>query len=959
MEENFVQKTLSTLLEIVEVEFKIPLGFAEIKFPVTAHAKKWWKNKKSRLEVEKAIQRAEESFITAHPNQKVAQMLHELPLYSEEEFKDVIAGLLTHLSEEKITWLVEVNLKKTWGNVANTEEIRKALELYLPLLRHELNGIEEFRDIINARAIERIDQGVRRIESKLDKVLESQDSNKSKAEPDFWFIPHPYPMPPNFTGRAAEQKVLDDWLADNTNRLFILRALGGFGKSALAWQWINTHVNPAEWTKLVWWSFYEGDASFEHFIEETLKYLKLDVPQGQRPQVDELLKAMQGQKILLIMDGFERALRAYSSMNAAYQGDEPKIEDNQLDCVNLNAEIFLKSVCSLPNIKSKVLMTTRLPPRAVKPRGEFLQGCREEELTSMQPADAVEFFHKQGIKGIHAEIEAACAPYGYHPLSLRILARYIVRDFHNPRDIVVAQSLKIDGDLKAQKHHVLEVAYNSLPEKEKNLISTIACFRSSVKFKTLEAITENKDTLDSNLHDLVDSGLLNFDEKNKWFDLHPIVRRYAYDGLIKSDRIATHTRLCDYFSRMGKPEKIQALEDIFPLMELYYHSSKAERFDDAAKIYYKELADPIYFQFNSYQLGIELVRNLFPNGENNLPPIKHPDLQPYALNELGRLYARVGQPNKSILLREASINLTLEIIASKELYNNLGEPIKSLLTPSVSDPTDNAYDKISLSNLVSNLALQELSTGRLKNAEKHWRCSMNLVEETNFVYLHHLHLGTLLSYCGSWTEAEQELATAADGYESIGHIQMQGVTWSYISLYFLFKFLDSQKLDDLKNAVNCAFRAKELASKDNPSVPYDQMSIHWLLGTTIHAGGNLIEAEKNLDEALRICRSINAIDHESKILIDIAKLRFHQKNYKEAKSLAEEALLITERCGYILQGADVNLFMAQYSLRYEQDKVKAKQYAVEAKKLATCDGPPYYYKVAYEEAERFLEQLAG
>src|SRR6185436_20772407 len=145
---------------------------------------------------------------------------------------------------------------------------------------------------------------------------------------------------------------------------------------------------------------YEGDASFEHFIEETLKYLKLEVPQGQRPQVDELLKAMQTEKILLIMDGFERALRAYSSMNAAYQGDEPKIEDNQLDCVSINAEIFLKSVCSLPNIKSKVLMTTRLPPRAVKPRGEFLQGCREEELTSMQPADAVEFFHKQGIKGI-------------------------------------------------------------------------------------------------------------------------------------------------------------------------------------------------------------------------------------------------------------------------------------------------------------------------------------------------------------------------------------------------------------------------------------------------------------------------------------------------------------------------------------------------------------------------------
>ena len=76
-----------------------------------------------------------------------------------------------------------------------------------------------------------------------------------------------------------------------------------------------------------------------------------------------------------------------------------------------------------------------------------------------------------------------------------------------------------------------------------------------------------------------------------------------------------------------------------------------------------------------------------------------------------------------------------------------------------------------------------------------------------------------------------------------------------------------------------------------------------------------------------------------------------------AKSLAEEALTITERCGYVLQGADVILFLAQYTLELEKDKAKAKQYAEEAKRLATCDGPPYYYKVAYEEAERFLEKL--
>ncbi len=53
----------------------------------------------------------------------------------------------------------------------------------------------------------------------------------------------------------------------------------------------------------------------------------------------------------------------------------------------------------------------------------------------------------------------------------------------------------------------------------------------------------------------------------------------------------------------------------------------------------------------------------------------------------------------------------------------------------------------------------------------------------------------------------------------------------------------------------------------------------------------------------------------------------------------------------------MNLFLAQYALEQEKDKVKAKTHAETALKLAHCDGPPYYYKVAYEEAERMLASL--
>jgi hypothetical protein len=53
----------------------------------------------------------------------------------------------------------------------------------------------------------------------------------------------------------------------------------------------------------------------------------------------------------------------------------------------------------------------------------------------------------------------------------------------------------------------------------------------------------------------------------------------------------------------------------------------------------------------------------------------------------------------------------------------------------------------------------------------------------------------------------------------------------------------------------------------------------------------------------------------------------------------------------------VNLFLALYALEQENDKAIAKEYAETALKLATCNDPPYYYKVAYDEAVAMLERL--
>jgi hypothetical protein len=76
--------------------------------------------------------------------------------------------------------------------------------------------------------------------------------------------------------------------------------------------------------------------------------------------------------------------------------------------------------------------------------------------------------------------------------------------------------------------------------------------------------------------------------------------------------------------------------------------------------------------------------------------------------------------------------------------------------------------------------------------------------------------------------------------------------------------------------------------------------------------------------------------------------------------------MITERSGYVLLGTDAYLWLAELALEglKSEDKSKlgnkeaALQHAKEALTLDHCkDSLPYYYKVAYEEAERLLERL--
>lgn len=947
---NIVEKTLDTLLEIVEVEFKIPLGFAEIKLPVTAHAKKWWKNKKSRLEVEHAIRRAEEKFVAAHPESKVAQMLHEFPLHAEEEFRQVIAGILSHLDEEKITWLAEVQLAKTWGNIVKAEEIRKALELYLPYLRHELNGIKEFREVISALTLERIeettgriDKRTERIEGKLDEALKLTKKDATPAQLNTgWFYGHRYGDLATFTGRAAEFEMLDKWLANKDESLLVLRALGGFGKSALTWHWFNNRVDRTQWQMAVWWSFYEKESGFESFLAETLNHLGVEVKASTRLQVNDLLEAMRGTNILIVLDGFERLLRQYGRMDAALQSDDEDvdIDPSQRDCSSLLTETFLRGL-SGAGAKSKVLMTTRLCPRALESAdGKLLKGCREEPLSAFSPDDAVTYFHNEGVAATRAEIIEVCSTYGYHPLSLSLLVGLINEDHEHRGDIAAVKNLEIFDNVKARRHHVLERAYGSLAPERRDLLSRISCFRGSMEYAVLKKVFPSAD-LDKALLDLRKRGLLGYAGETGRYDMHPIVRHYAYDHLTTAKRKNVHRRLAKYFDAVPKPEKVRTLEDLAPVIELYHHTVRAGKLGEAVTLFHTHLHEQMYFLFGAYQLYAELLIDLFLTRKSTPSRSKGEYIPPWVLNSLANAYALSGYSRYAIPLFEKFISIA-----------------------------EKGDSKSNISTGLGNLAFDYIRIGALEKAEHSLRKRIDLCDEIKDDFqkaIGHQELGRTLLYRGVWQDAKQELDISLELSKKQRQIEMQGISWEYYALRSLLIARDEASNEqsfnnNVREAIDSAMRAIEIADEDTKRGqphPRDYIRTYWLLGSAYRANNKLTLAEENLSRALNLCRQINLVEMEADILLDIARLRYSQSDFYDAQEKASEALVITERSGYVLQGADVNLFLAQYALEQKKDKVKAKEYAEEAKRLATCDGSPYYYRVAYEEAERMLEQLAG
>ncbi|MBE2270497.1 MAG: DUF4062 domain-containing protein, partial [Anaerolinea sp.] len=723
--------------------------------------------------------------------------------------------------------------------------------------------------------------------------------------PDLYSVPA-YTLTNTFVGRANELADLAAW-AKTTEPIMIYEAIGGMGKSALTWEWVQRLLRDGhDYKGIFWYSFYEGGALMHSFLRHAVAYMTKQDPDELKKEshddlADILLRELNAGRWLLVLDGVERLLVAYHRIDAAQVRDD-EVQRDLRDCTSRKDNRLLQKLAGVK--QSKLLISTRLMPRALEDAGMPIKGVRRRLLRGLLPPDALDLMRDRGVAwDDEPELKHFMQQIGYHGLLLKVIAGRI-KTHRNPKvrghfDTWYAfEGKALNLYALTDQHrrtHVLAYAFEGLTDDKKLLLSQIAAFSDPVDYETVALFNgyDNPSDFDAALTELEDRGLLQWDRDADTYDLHPVVRGYCFNQL--QDRVGTFGRIADYFNDRPKEayEEAESLDDLRVSLMVYRALVGAGRLEAAAKFYRGSFADALFFQLNAYTTIIELLTPLFPNGDlDSLPTVEDFTSKSFVLTYFTLAYENTGALHTALRLLAPTIQLDLETANSKYLASDLinyGSCLQEL---------NRLADNDRVCNLVRQLADVDENDYWKKGAE----CSV-------------LQSATLR---GDWHETAEAEARLGEAYDhAFFHL------WRARGRFFRGENARPLLEFGMKNA---RYRNWLTAQK-------------WLLALRAEvelADGNLDAADDSLDQALAIARRSNAKEQAPYTAL-LAEIRLAQGDLQAAKDMIEEAFAMTMI--EFDKAAIYNSAAIVYHAAGDFDR--AKDYVLQAYKVAWADGEPY------------------
>ncbi len=440
--------------------------------------------------------------------------------------------------------------------------------------------------------------------TELNAARQAGQDEEDAAQPGkpFRFV-HGYTLPDHWAERRTETLALAEHIRANAERVLILTAIGGTGKSALTRKLLDDL--PQYGIALegaLWFSFYV-EPEFDRFLVEACRYLITGFkPQDHPSPYDKSLllrEALNTGHYLIVLDGIEVLLGAERD-----RPDYGTFRDRAL-------KDFLDGIRE--QSASQVLISSRFPlVDLVGKPGTFTL-----ELTDLAPDAADALFESYGVKGTSSEREAIYTRFGTHALTLQLLGDFLTRYYDGePRGIGDIQPFLPDAPQGVRLQAVLDGYWQSLTPDERFFLTRLAAFRGGVDDRSLLVLNKTGNAFDPAFRQMVDrlvqSPLVTVERRGRHARLtaHPLIKTFFYERMGDSERTLAHRNLKDYAQGLPLPERPHTLEDYEPLIEACHHCLQVGLYTEAYQIYRRNNMDNSLRWWGHYTQAVAILEPL-------------------------------------------------------------------------------------------------------------------------------------------------------------------------------------------------------------------------------------------------------------------------------------------------------------------------------------------------------------
>jgi tetratricopeptide (TPR) repeat protein len=656
-------------------------------------------------------------------------------------------------------------------------------------------------------------------------------------------------------------------------------------------------------------------------LNELLRYLSQaqidpDTIKSSWEKVERIKGYLNQGSYLIILDGLEQ-------MQKSEDGFGEMIHPELRELLYYLADASTIGLC---------LITTRYPLKDLERWRR--SSLRELPLVELSIPDALSMLKKRGVKGSDDEMIEVIKRYKAHALSLTSMAgflnRYYEGDIKRAPDIEFVLS---DEERFKDVNKLLRRYAEKMKEAELCFLHIFSLFRKEITEREFSGVflhnmgfnevlvkmdeLDFKDLVDG----LVDWRLISYDEKEKTYTTHPLIKGYFEQSFAEEDKRECHKRIYHYFGEIAKDEP-KTLEEMKPLFEQVYHGCMAGLYDEVFDGVYWEKINRKEENFIIHSLGawgtaLSLIRNFFPKGDlTKMPRVSKKKDQSFLLNSAGLALLNIGRP------KEAE------------------EPF---LTGVRMDIEEKDWENASAG--YQNLADLQFRIGELEKALNSAEEALKMAEKARSdedIMTSKAYLGQILYLLGKSKEAEENFERADELEKKISGYQLYsgGGVW-----YADFLILEN-KIDEASDLTQ-----QNLKICQSENWPADISRCHRVLSAICRKKKEYRKAEEHIRTSIEIAKKIGVSDLEIEALIESAKLYLEKKEYKSAIERADKIIRLCERTGFKLYEPDAELILSKAYLK--ENPQRSKHYAESAYKKAKDMG----YHLPKAEAEQLLDKI--